>query len=287
MSEILIASHVSKTWTAERFSLSRQITNPWIEPAVQTVSQYTPAGIKDVSFSVEAGEIFGFVGPSGSGKSTLLRLVSGQVPPEEGWINVSGFDLAAPERQRALSQISLISQVTSGQVYNRLSAVENLIYSARLYGQNTSVLGAVDLGSQARTILSQLGLSWSEMDRPLKETHDTTLIKVAVARALICRPRLLLLDEVTKGFDLDARRIFLQVLETHRQQDQITIIIATRSLRTAEQACDRIAFLSQGKITHEITKNVVLYSSDHIHELPEQMMDSSYQTAPACEYQAV
>lgn len=257
MSEILIATNLQKTWTAARSSGPARAASLRLESTLRSATKPAPA-VDDVSLSVEIGEIFGLVGPSGSGKSTLLSLLSGQIRADAGHIEMRGEALEA-ERQRLANKVHLVSQMTSNQVFNQLGAVENLVYSARLHGINGAGLDAAALEQQAKTLLLDLGVSEQAFSQPLREAHFSVLQKVALGRALICRPSILLLDDITDGLDLDDRRAVLNVLSAFRRLYGTTIILATRSLRTAGQICDRIALLSQGKITQLIVADDLSY----------------------------
>lgn len=289
MSEILNAHHLHKTWTSERFAGAVRAVRPWIDPDLQNAARPAPT-ITDVSFSVETGEIFGLVGPSGSGKSTLLGLLSGQLTPDSGHVELFGQDLAEVQvdRNRFFNHICLISQLTSSQVFNRMSPVENLLYSARLQRMTGPEMDAAALNNLARALLADLGVRPAEMDEPLSDmrwnpAHFSTLQKVVLGRALILLPRLLLMDEITDGLDLEMRQCVLEVLKTYCKVHGITMILATRSLRTAAQICDRITFLSKGKITHMIENDHQAFSVDLA---PNQVMlvrNQSFVPEAVCE----
>jgi ABC-2 type transport system ATP-binding protein len=205
----------------------------------QTVRQIVTA-LDHVSFSVEEGEIFGVLGPNGSGKSTLIRLIATLLLPDAGMIEVFGHDVVRQPRdvQRLINRVSV-----EASFFKKLSPMENLIYGARLYGMQ---------GGETRRkvveILTRLGLEHRSIYSPMEEMSRGMQQKVAIARALLSRPRLLLLDEPTTGLDPRSKREVQQVVRELNQESGTTILLTTHDMEEADALCNRVAIIDNGKI---------------------------------------
>jgi ABC-2 type transport system ATP-binding protein len=193
-----------------------------------------------VSFTVHAAEIFGVLGPNGSGKSTLIRLIATLLLPDAGSITVFGHDVVSQpmQVQRLINRVSV-----EASFFKKLSPMENLLYGARLYGMQ---------GGETRRkvveILSRLGLEKSTIRQPMEEMSRGMQQKVAIARALLSKPRLLLLDEPTTGLDPRSKREVQAVIRELNEQHGTTILLTTHDMGEAEALCHRIAIVDEGKI---------------------------------------
>jgi len=201
--------------------------------------------LRGVSFSVERGSVFGLIGANGSGKSTLIRTLCTLVLPDEGDVRVFGFDVvreSMPARQ-------LINRVSvDPSFFGQLSALENLLFFGRVYG-----LTAGEIRRRAPEILDRLGLDRSHQRALVKELSRGQQQKIAVARAFLTSPVLMLLDEPTTGLDPRSKRdVQAFVREVQRDHDA-TIFLTTHDMAEAEALCDRIAFLVGGRIVAEGT----------------------------------
>jgi len=154
--------------------------------------------LRDVTFSVERGETYGLLGPNGSGKSTLIRVLSTLLTPDGGEVCLLGHRLPGEERE-VRSKIGRVS--VDAAFYKKLSARENLLYSAFLYG-----LDKARAERRALEILEALGLEGEKFTDPLEEMSRGMQQKVAITRALLVNPPLLLLDEPTTSLDPKSRR---------------------------------------------------------------------------------
>jgi ABC-2 type transport system ATP-binding protein len=203
------------------------------------------AAITDVSLRLERGDIHGILGANGSGKSTLIRLVSGLLTLDEGKVEVFGHDLATDEMavKRLINRVSV-----DAAFFKKLSPMENLLFAARLYGLN-----AGDAKRESVAILGRLGISEKRIDRPIEQMSRGMQQKVAIARALLTSPALLLLDEPTTGLDprskLDVQAFVEELRETH----DATIVLTTHDLGEAERLCGRITILDGGRTVAEDT----------------------------------
>jgi ABC-2 type transport system ATP-binding protein len=193
-----------------------------------------------VSFQVRRGEVFGILGPNGSGKSTLVRCIATLLLPDEGCITVFGHDVLREEM--AVKQ--LINRVSvEASFFKKLTPMENLLYGARLYG-----LGAREARQRILEVLERLGLKKEAIFRPMEEMSRGMQQKVAIARAFLTRPILLLLDEPTTGLDPRSKREVQAFMEELRDNHDATILLTTHDMQEADALCDRIAILDEGRI---------------------------------------
>ena len=182
--------------------------------------------VDHVSFEVQAGEVVGYLGPNGSGKTTTIRMLLGLIRPSEGQAQVLGYDIRRDaERLRALC--GYMSQKFS--LYDELTVLENLTFYAGVYGVNKrkqidEVLDLVGLIGQEKLRTSSLSSGWRQ--------------RLALAVALIHRPRLLFLDEPTSGVDPSARRAFWDLIYT-LAEDGVTILVTTHYMDEAEYFGER------------------------------------------------
>src|SRR5882724_7727545 len=203
--------------------------------------------LDDVSFTVGQGETYGLLGPNGSGKSSLIRILSTLLIADSGEVRLLGH--ALPEEQKAVRRI--IGRVSvDAAFYKKLSARENLLYTALLYGQK-----ARTAERRALDILERLGLEDNKFSTPLEEMSRGMQQKISIARALVINPPLLLLDEPTTGLDPKSRRDVQAFLEELRRQEGRTILLTTHDMAEAERLCARIGFLAHGKLVAEGTAN--------------------------------
>ncbi|MFQ5858256.1 MAG: ABC transporter ATP-binding protein [Anaerolineae bacterium] len=196
--------------------------------------------VNDVSLTINRGEIFGVLGPNGSGKSTLVRLVATLLIPDAGEVRVFGLDVQEDEAQikRLINRVSV-----DAAFFKKLSPMENLLYAARLYGLS---------GGEARKgiveILTRLGIEEQSIGEPLEEMSRGMQQKVAIARAFLTAPMLLLLDEPTTGLDPRSKREVQAFVQEIRQTHDTTVLLTTHDMNEADQLCDRIAIIDSGKI---------------------------------------
>lgn len=196
-----------------------------------------------VSFSIKIGETYGLLGPNGSGKSTLIRILSTLLHQDAGTVNIMGY--ALPEDARALQwEIGRVS--VDAAFYKKLSPRENLLYAAQLYA-----LDARKAEQRAMEILKRLGIESDRFREPIEEMSRGMQQKIAITRALLLDPPLLLLDEPTTGLDPKSRRDVQTFLEELREERGTTILLTTHDMAEAERLCARIGFLSHGKLIIE------------------------------------
>jgi ABC-2 type transport system ATP-binding protein len=200
-----------------------------------------------VSFTVHRGEIFGVLGPNGSGKSTLIRLIATLLLPDDGEVSVFGHDVVreAMAVQRLINRVSV-----EASFFKKLSPLENLSYAAHLYGLNSR-----EARNRTLEILDRLGLERDAVQKPVEEMSRGMQQKVAIARALLTNPAVLLLDEPTTGLDPRSKREVQTLVRELRDADGTTILLTTHDMIEADTLCDRIAILDSGKIVALDTPN--------------------------------
>lgn len=196
------------------------------------------AALKGVSFDVKPGEIFGLLGPNGSGKTTLFRILSTLMLPTSGRAMIAGFD-AAGQPDEVRRRIGVVFQSQSIDV--KLTAAENLWHQGHLYGLRGKLLH-----ERIHEMLQRVGLA--ERSKEKVETFSGGMQRrVELAKGLIHRPGVLLLDEPTTGLDPGARRDLWQYLNELRLQERVSVIITTHLMEEAER-CDRLAILNLGEV---------------------------------------
>jgi ABC-2 type transport system ATP-binding protein len=203
----------------------------------------THVAVNDVSFSVAPGEIFGVIGANGSGKSSLVRILSTLLLPDAGEVRVFGMDAV----RRPLAVRPLLNRVSADPSFFRpMTPLENLLFFGRAYG-----MGGPEIRRRSVEILERLGLDGERAREPMLHLSRGQQQKVAVARAFLTRPRLLLLDEPTTGLDPRSKREVQAFVSEVRRDDGTTILLTTHDMEEAELLCDRIAFIVAGRIVAE------------------------------------
>lgn len=199
--------------------------------------------LDQLSLDVRPGEIVGVVGPNGSGKTTLIRLVSAQSAPDAGRVTVFGHDTARDPRA-ARAALGRFGPVAPGAgFFLKLSPVENLLYGARQFAARPA-----ETRRQMFAILRRLGLPQTALHRPMEGLSRGTQQKVAIARAFLAEPRLLLLDEPTTGLDPRSRREVQAFIRELRDEHGTTVLLTTHDMLEAEQLCDRVAIVDGGRL---------------------------------------
>lgn len=217
---------------------AQQSASPAIEISGLNFSYGERQALSGLELSISRGEIFGFLGPNGGGKSTLFRLLSTLVPIQSGNARVLGYDLNdAPQALRR--KLGVVFQ--SPSLDAKLTVSENLNHHGHLYGMSGAALR-----ERSQAMLTRLGVE--DRARDVVETLSGGLRRrVELAKSLLHRPEMLLLDEPSTGLDPAARRDFFNLLASLRNNDGVTIILTTHYIEEAER-CDRIGILDQGHL---------------------------------------
>jgi ABC-2 type transport system ATP-binding protein len=189
--------------------------------------------VDGVSFSVEAGEIFGILGPNGAGKTTTVECAAGLRSPDRGSITVLGLD---PQRDRSALREQVGVQLQESVLPARLRVWEAMDLYASYYRQP----------ADWRRLLETLGLE-SKRDEPYAKLSGGQKQRLSIALALVGNPKVAILDELTTGLDPQARRDTWDLIERIRDSG-VTIVLVSHFMDEAERLCDRLALIDAGKI---------------------------------------
>jgi ABC-2 type transport system ATP-binding protein len=196
------------------------------------------SAVDHISFSVKEGEIFAFLGPNGAGKTTTIRMMVGLTQPSSGAALIDGHDVLK-EPVKVKQTIGLVPETSN--LYGELTALENLIYQAELYG-----IPRKERRARAFQLLEEFGLKEHE-EKPFQKLSRGLKRRLTIAAALIHHPKILFLDEPTTGLDvMSARGLRKLILDSKKKG--LTIFLTTHYIPEAENLCDRVAIIVQGKI---------------------------------------
>lgn len=195
--------------------------------------------VDELTLDIAPGEIFAFLGPNGSGKTTLFRVLSTLIALQAGDVAIFGYDLRR-DATAIRRQMGVVFQAPS--LDKKLTVAENLRHQGRLYG-----LGGADLRVRTAELLAAVGLTERAGDR-VETLSGGLRRRVELAKCLLHRPRILLLDEPSTGLDPGARIELWRYLGRLRDEDGVTVVLTTHLLEEAERA-DRIAIMHNGRLS--------------------------------------
>jgi ABC-2 type transport system permease protein len=196
--------------------------------------------VNGVTLQIKQEELFGLVGPNGAGKTTLIKMLATLVVPTSGVATVNGFSL-----DQELDIKRSVGLVTSDErsFYWRLTGQENLEFFAAMHGLNTK-----EAKSRCQEVIELVGLK-DQIDKPFQKYSTGMKQRLSIARALIVYPKILFLDEPTKGLDPDATRdLHILIKEQLTRVSGITVLLTSHNLAEVQRLCDRVAIMSQGQI---------------------------------------
>jgi ABC-2 type transport system ATP-binding protein len=198
------------------------------------------AALDGVSFEVRRGETVAILGQNGSGKSTLIRLLSTLLLHDGGRARIFGHDVFTETRavRRLINRVSV-----EASFFKKMSAVENLSYAARFYGMSPR-----STRTRIPEILGRVGFPHERISEPLEDMSRGMQQKVALARALLTAPILLLLDEPTTGLDPRSKVEVQQFIREIRAQHDATVLLCTHDLVEAEELAERVGILDRGRL---------------------------------------
>jgi ABC-2 type transport system ATP-binding protein len=198
------------------------------------------AALDGVSFEVRRGETVAILGQNGSGKSTLIRLLSTLLLQDGGGARIHGHDVFAETRtvRRLINRVSV-----EASFFKKMSAVENLSYAARFYGMAPSATR-----KQIPDILERVGFPRDRIGEPMEDLSRGMQQKVALARALLTAPIVLLLDEPTTGLDPRSKIEVQQFIREIRETHDATVLLCTHDLVEAEELAERVGILDRGRL---------------------------------------
>jgi len=196
--------------------------------------------LDDVSLTINVGEVVGLLGPNGSGKSTLVRVFSTLVEPDKGSVSIFGIDALKNPRpaQRMMNRVSV-----EASFFKKLSASENLLYGSKFYGVTQA-----EAKPRIKEILERTGFDTKRAGEPMEHLSRGMQQKIALARALLTSPMLMLLDEPTTGLDPRSKKDVQDLINDIRAEHNASILICTHDMDEAEAICDRIGIIVNGKI---------------------------------------
>src|SRR2546425_10658823 len=224
--------HLSKTYPVPFLRLKKFFRRKF-KPPVEA--------LRDVSFQIREGEIFGLIGPNGAGKTTLTKIIATLIQPTSGEVAVRGNDTVRDDAQ-VRHDIGLAS-AEERSFYWRLTAEQNLLFFARLYGMSkraakrriADLFAQLELGDAARKRFGEISTGNKQ--------------RLAVARALLASPPVLLLDEPTRSLDPLAASRMREMIKSLAQQDPpVTILFTSHNLAEVETLCDRVTIISRGRV---------------------------------------
>ncbi len=204
--------------------------------------------LNDVSFSVSQGDFFALLGPNGAGKSTTLGIVSSLINKSRGSVKIFGYDLET-DLVKAKTCLGVVPQEINFNQFEKVADI--LVTQAGYYG-----IPAAEARQTSAHFLKQLGL-WEKRDQPSRMLSGGMKRRLMIARALVHKPKLLILDEPTAGVDIELRRSMWQFLQEINRQGT-TIILTTHYLEEAEALCRNIAIIDQGRILENTSKKELL-----------------------------
>lgn len=207
--------------------------------------------VDDLSLVIKKGEVFGLLGPNGAGKTTTMRLISCLLSPSEGEVFVNGKSVTlAKNRAEITREIGLLTE--SPNLYERLSAEQNLVFFARAYGVKEG-----EIGSRIEKVLRNFDLISRRRDKVVKFSKGMKQ-KLAIARVLVHDPSILLLDEPTSSLDAESAKSIRDLISETAKESGNTVLLSTHNLDDASRLCDRIAILSRGKTLAQGTEGEIL-----------------------------
>ena len=194
--------------------------------------------VDSVSFSVQAGEIFGFLGPNGAGKTTTLRMLTNLTRPTSGSASILGMDTVR-DTLKVKAVIGIVPEASN--VFNELTTTGNLLFTGSLYG-----LGRAKRAGRAAKLIERFDLV-EHKDKKAIALSMGLKRRLTIAMSLMHDPRVVFLDEPTSGLDVESARLIREIVEElHR--DGVTSFITTHNMEEANQLCERIAVINNGKL---------------------------------------
>ena len=198
----------------------------------------TIEALKGISFNIQQGECYGLLGPNGAGKTTTISIMSTIIEPNEGEVNIAGYDLKKNPLE-CKNNIGVVPQEIA--LYNELSGYDNLLFWGGLYN-----IPKPKLKTRINGMVNMLGLTDRKNDK-VKTYSGGMKRRINIASALLHRPHVLFMDEPTAGIDPQSRNLIFEVIE-NLHKEGMTIVYTTHYMEEAERLCDRIGIIDNGEI---------------------------------------
>ena len=256
---LLKASNIIKSYTQKKF----------LKKFVKTV-------LNDVSLSLEQGKCLGIIGESGSGKSTLGRIITGIEKADSGVVEFEGENIHQKENKDAKNDISVVFQNYVSSVNPRFSVAqiiaEPLIISFQV---NKSKIDKKKIDDEVKKLIKIVGLSEEFLERFPNELSGGQLQRVCIARAIVTKPKFILLDEAVSSLDVSTQVEILDLLQKLKKEYNLSYIFITHDLLTITYICDSVIFFKDGKIEEKINdiRNLKNIKKDYSKRLLEAVIE--------------
>ena len=256
---LLKASNITKSYTQKKF----------LKKFVKTV-------LNDVSLSLEQGKCLGIIGESGSGKSTLGRIITGIEKADSGVVEFEGKNIHQKENKDAKNDISIVFQNYVSSVNPRFSVAqiiaEPLIISFQV---NKNKIDKKKIDEEVEKLIKIVGLSEEFLERFPNELSGGQLQRVCIARAIVTKPKFILLDEAVSSLDVSTQVEILDLLQKLKKEYNLSYIFITHDLLTITYICDSVIFFKDGKIEEKINdiRNLKNIKKDYSKRLLEAVIE--------------
>ncbi|WP_229428798.1 ABC transporter ATP-binding protein [Microvirga pudoricolor] len=233
--------------------------------------------VKDVSFQVEPGSVYGLVGESGSGKSTVLRAICGLAPVSAGRIMVDGREVPSPRSKAFYRTVQMVFQDPYASLHPRHTVDRTLSEPLAIHGER-------DAEARILQALREVGLGPSFRFRYPHQLSGGQRQRIAIARALILRPKVLLLDEPTSALDASVQAEILNLLDDLRRNLGLTYILVSHDLAVVAHLCDRLLVMRHGEAVEETSSETLRANrveSDYTRSLVEASQGFTRRTPQA------
>ena len=256
---LLKASNITKSYTQKKF----------LKKFVKTV-------LNDVSLSLEQGKCLGIIGESGSGKSTLGRIITGIEKADSGVVEFEGKNINQKENKDAKNDISIVFQNYVSSVNPRFSVAqiiaEPLIISFQV---NKNKIDKKKIDDEVKKLIKIVGLSEEFLERFPNELSGGQLQRVCIARAIVTKPKFILLDEAVSSLDVSTQVEILDLLQKLKKEYNLSYIFITHDLLTITYICDSVIFFKDGKIEEKINdiRNLKNIKKDYSKRLLEAVIE--------------
>ena len=256
---LLKASNITKSYTQKKF----------LKKFVKTV-------LNDVSLSLEQGKCLGIIGESGSGKSTLGRIITGIEKADSGVVEFEGKNIHQKENRNVKNDISIVFQNYVSSVNPRFSVAqiiaEPLIISFQV---NKNKIDKKKIDEEVKKLIKIVGLSKEFLERFPNELSGGQLQRVCIARAIVTKPKFILLDEAVSSLDVSTQVEILDLLQKLKKEYNLSYIFITHDLLTITYICDSVIFFKDGKIEEKINdiRNLKNIKKDYSKRLLEAVIE--------------
>ena len=256
---LLKVSNITKSYTEKKF----------LKKSVKNV-------LNDVSFSLKKGKCLGIIGESGSGKSTLGRIITGIEKADSGVVEFEGKNIHQKENRNMKNDISVVFQNYISSVNPRFSVAqiiaEPLIISSQV---NRSKIDKNKIDEEVKKLIKIVGLSEEFLERFPHELSGGQLQRVCIARAIVTKPKFILLDEAVSSLDVSTQVEILDLLQKLKKEYNLSYIFITHDLLTITYICDSVIFFKDGKIEEKIDdiRNLKNIKKDYSKKLLEAVIE--------------